>query len=108
MQKRRIRMRVLPMLFSAGATAQSVVVSNLGLKDTAIVRPFGEEYALTYSDNAFVLCNGHDHTALAFNVPFIVRDVEIWNDETAYYDSLVIGGQQIGTGQLCSDHVFCN
>ena len=76
---------VLPMLFSAGATAQSVVVSNLGLKDTAIVRPFGEEYALTYSDNAFVLCNGHDHTALAFNVPFIVRDVEIWNDETAYF-----------------------
>ncbi len=76
---------VLPMLFSAGATAQSVVVSNLGLKDTAIVRPFGEEYALTYSDNAFVLCNRHDNTALAFNVPFIVMDVELWNDETAYF-----------------------
>lgn len=76
---------VLQMLFSAEAIAQSVCSADLSFSDTAIVRTFGENRALTYTGGNFVLCEGTNNTARAFAVPFNVKDVEVWEDSVAYF-----------------------
>lgn len=75
----------LPLLISVETVAQSVCSANLTFSDTAIVRTFGENHALTYTGGNFVLCEGSNSIAQAFSVPFNVKDVEIWDDREAYF-----------------------
>ena len=40
---------------------------------------------MTYSGGTFVLCEGQNSVAKAFDVPFKVKDVELWEDNVAYF-----------------------
>lgn len=76
----------LPLLIPIETVAQGVYVSNQPFHDTAIVRPFGEEnFMLTYMDSAFYLYQTGLNTAEYFHVPFIVNDMEIWEDSVVFF-----------------------
>jgi hypothetical protein len=76
----------LPLLIPIETVAQGVYVSNQPFHDTAIVRPFGEEnFMLTYMDSAFYLYQTGINTAEYFHVPFIVNDMEIWEDSVVFF-----------------------
>ena len=75
----------MPMLISIETMAQGVYVSNQPFRDTAIVRPLEEGNILTYMDSAFYLYHIGDSTANFFHVPFIVNDMEIWEDSVVFF-----------------------